>query len=66
MQQWSFIEGGMRLPLLTKRKGGNHSANAVTTNDPFYIIWETKENISMEEFQEFIDGPRGPGFGLKA
>ena len=50
-----------------KEKGFfNHSANAVTTNGPIYCIWETKEKISIEEFQEFIDGPTGPGFGLNA
>ena len=50
-----------------KEKGFyNHSANAVTANGPIYCIWETKEWISIEEFQEFIDGPTGPGFGLNA
>ena len=43
-----------------------YSANAVTANGPIYCIWETKEGISIEEFQEFIDGPTGPGFGLSA
>ena len=50
-----------------KEKGFfNHSAKAVTTKGPLYCIWETKEGISIEEFQEFIDGPSGPGFGLIA
>ena len=41
----------------------NHSANAVTKNGPIYCFWEVKEGISAQEFQEFIDGPSGPGFG---
>ena len=50
-----------------KEKGFyNHSANAVTSDGPIYCIWETKENIKLEEFQEFIDGSTGPGFGLNA
>jgi len=42
----------------------NHSANNVYANGPIYGIMETKEVISIEEFQEFIDGHIGPGFGL--
>ena len=42
----------------------NHSANAITVNVPIFCIWETKDGVSSEEFQEFIDGPTGPGFGL--
>ena len=44
----------------------NHSANAVTSDGPVYCIWETKEKITVEEFQEFIDVPTGTGFGLNA
>ena len=44
----------------------NHSANAVTADGPIYCIWETKEGITLEGFQEFIDGPTGPGFGTNA
>ena len=52
---------------VNKKKGGyNNSANAVTANGPIYCIWETKEGISIEDFQEFIDSPTGPGFGLNA
>tara|TARA_Y100001968_G_scaffold207361_1_gene190568 strand:+ start:899 stop:1126 length:228 start_codon:yes stop_codon:yes gene_type:complete len=43
----------------------NHSVNAVTSEGPIYSIWETKEEITAEEFQEFIDSPTGSGFGLK-
>ena len=50
-----------------KEKGFfNHSANAVSASGPIYCIWETKEGISIEEFQEFIDGHTGPGFGLNS
>ena len=31
-----------------------------------YRFWEVKEGISAEEFQEFIDGPSGQGFGQDA
>ena len=41
----------------------NHSANALTKTVPVYCFWEVKEGISAEEFQEFIDGTSGPGFG---
>ena len=44
----------------------NHSVNAVTSDGLIDCIWETKEEITAEEFQEFIDGPTGPGFGLTA
>jgi len=36
----------------------------VTSDGPIYCIWETKTNITLGEFQEFIDGSTGPGFGL--
>ena len=50
-----------------KEKGFyNHSANAVSKTGPVYCFWEVKEGISAEEFQEFIDGPSGPGFGQDA
>ena len=29
-------------------------------------FWELKERIPAEEFQEFIDGHSGPGFGQDA
>jgi hypothetical protein len=31
-----------------------------------YCIWEAKEGISEAQFQEFIDGPMGPNFGIGA
>ena len=52
---------------VNKEKGFfNHSANAVTKNGLLYCFWEVKKRISAEEFQEFIDGPYGPGFGQDA
>ena len=42
----------------------DHSANAITKEGPIYFIWEVKEGISTEEFQKFIDGPSGSGFGI--
>ena len=44
----------------------NYSVNAVTSDGPIDCIWETKEEITAEEFQEFIDAPTGTGFGLNA
>ena len=53
--------------VVNKEEGGfNHSVNAVTSDGHIYCIWETKEGITAEEFQEFIDGPTGPDFGLNA
>ena len=53
--------------IANKAKGFyNHSANAITKEGPIYCIWEVKEGISTEEFQKFIDGPSGPGFGIDA
>ena len=38
----------------------------MTSNVPIYWIGETKESITVEEFQDYIDGPTGPGFDLNA
>jgi len=38
----------------------------LASTGPLSCIWETKESITIEEFQEFIDGPTGPGIGLNA
>ena len=32
-----------------------------TKQDPVFCVWESKEDMSIEEFQNFIDGPDGPG-----
>ena len=48
-----------------KEKGGiKHSANPVTSDVTIYYVGETKEEITTEEFQKFIDGPAGPVIGL--
>ena len=47
-----------------KEKGFySHSANSVNSDGPVYCSWETKENITVEEF---FYGPTGPGFGMNA
>ena len=66
MQQWNPGVDREETIASTKEKGGNHSSNAVTAAGPIYFIWETKEGITSEEFQEFVDGPTGLGFGLNA
>ena len=38
----------------------------VTQDGPTYCIWEAKEGITEAQFQEFIDGPMGPNFGIGA
>ena len=44
----------------------NHSANDITQEGAIYSIWETKKGYYFKEFQEFVDGPTCPGFGLNA
>ena len=44
----------------------NHAFMPVAQNGPIYCIWEAKEGISEAQFQEFIDGPMGPNFGIGA
>ena len=44
----------------------NHSFNPITAEGPIYCIWEVRDGISAEAFQEFIDGPNGVNFGLNA
>tara|TARA_B100000214_G_C23696838_1_gene503415 strand:- start:86 stop:265 length:180 start_codon:yes stop_codon:yes gene_type:complete len=58
------VEDRVRPQQPIKKGFFNHSANNVYANGPIYGIMETKEVISIEEFQEFIDGHIGPGFGL--
>ena len=38
----------------------------VAQDGPMYCIWEAKEGISESQFQDFIDGPMGPNFGIGA
>ena len=44
----------------------NHCFCPIGPEGPAYCIWEVREDISAEEFQEFIDGPNGVNFGLGA
>lgn len=44
----------------------NHSFNLISKECPAFWIWEGREGITAEQFQEFIDGPKGPDFGLGA
>ena len=44
----------------------NHSFNPISEEGPAFCIWEVREGITAEQFQEFIDGPKGPDFGLGA
>ena len=44
----------------------NHSFCPVGPEGPAFCIWEVREGITAEEFQEFIDGPNGVNFGLGA
>ena len=44
----------------------NHSFCPVGPEGPAFCIWEVREGITAEEFQDFIDGPNGVNFGLDA
>ena len=44
----------------------NHSFCPIGPEGPAFCIWEVREGITAEEFQEFIDGPNGVNFGLGA
>lgn len=44
----------------------NHAFCPIGPEGPAYCIWEVREGISAESFQEFIDGPNGVNFGLGA
>ena len=44
----------------------NHSFCPIGLEGPAFCIWEVREGITAEEFQEFIDGPNGVNFGLGA
>lgn len=39
----------------------NHSFLPASTNGPVFCLWESEKDITVEEFQKFIDGPDGPG-----
>jgi hypothetical protein len=44
----------------------NHCFCPISPEGPAFCIWEVREGISAEQFQEFIDGPNGVNFGLGA
>ena len=44
----------------------NHSFCPIGHEGPAFCIWEVREGITAEEFQEFIDGPNGVNCGLGA
>ena len=44
----------------------NHAFCPVGPEGPAFCIWEVREGITDEEFQDFIDGPNGVNFGLDA
>ena len=44
----------------------NHSFCPIGPEGPAFCIWEVREGISAEQFQDFIDGPMGVNFGLDA
>ena len=41
----------------------NHSFAPCGAEGPVFCCWESRNDISVEEFQTFIDGPDGPGAG---
>ena len=44
----------------------NHAFCPIGPEGPADCIWEVREGISAETFQEFIDGANGVNFGLEA
>ena len=44
----------------------NHSFCPISSEGPVFCIWEVREGITSGQFQDFIDGPMGVNFGLKA
>ena len=44
----------------------NHSFMPVAQEGPMFCLWEAKKGISEADFQDFIDGPMGPNWGMSA
>ena len=44
----------------------NHTFIPASPEGPVVCVWETKEDMSPEDFQKFIDGPDGPSAGIGA
>lgn len=42
----------------------NHSIIPTGEDGPVYCIWESKDDMSLEEFHEFVEGPNGPTPGF--
>ena len=42
----------------------NHTFSPTNKDGPLFCCWESENDISVEEFQAFIDGPDGPGPNL--
>lgn len=42
----------------------NHTFSPTNKDGPLFCCWESEKDISVEEFQAFIDGPDGPGPNL--
>jgi hypothetical protein len=40
----------------------NHTFVPVAPEGPMFCLWESDKDISVEEFQTFVDGPDGPGY----
>ena len=59
--------GGWRRLSKKPRSGiDNNAFCPVGPEGPAFCLWEVREGITAEEFQEFIDGPNGVNFGLGA
>lgn len=41
----------------------NHSFQPLAPEGPVICVWESQREMSSDEFQQFIDGPDGPGGG---
>ena len=66
--RWPLVAAGTRLLPRTWKLASSTIASArlIAPEGPAYCIWEVREGISAEQFQEFIDGPNGVNFGLGA
>ena len=66
-QLWHLVVAGMKQSPKNLQAGFyNHSFCPIGPEGPAFCIWEVREGITAEEFQEFIDGPNGVNFGLGA
>nr|WP_244279817.1 hypothetical protein [Synechococcus sp. UW179A] len=60
--------GGWDDAVANKLKAGfyNHCFCPVGPEGPAFCIWEVREGITAQQFQDFIDCPNGVNFGLGA